>query len=464
MNTGYGLVTSVRGQVVEVEFFGEVKPKLNNVLVLEKDPLVKLVVFRSVDATAFYCISLSPMPVFSRGMRVLDTGGTLTIPVGDKTLGRIMDIFGNSKDGRGELVCDAREPIYKDTLPYSVVSAEQEILETGIKAVDLFSPLIKGGRAGFFGGAGVGKTILLTEILHNVLNADKGQNVSVFAGVGERTREGHELYCELERTQVLPYVSLVFGSMGDSAPIRFLTGLCATTVAEHFRDVQKKDVLFFMDNMFRFAQAGNELSMLTNAIPSEDGYQPTLFSELSSIHERLSSGSEASITAMEAVYIPADDILDQGVQAILDNLDSIVVLSRDVYREGRLPAIDILASGSSALNLKMVHVTHYVTSLEAKSLLEKASSLDRIVSLVGEAELSEEDRIDYQRAKKIRNYMTQSFFVTENQTDRRGQYVKLESTVADVRAILDGKYDGVPESKFMFIGSLEEIKDAKATK
>jgi F-type H+-transporting ATPase subunit beta len=326
----------------------------------------------------------------------------------------------------------------------------------------MFAPIIRGGKTGLFGGSGVGKTVLLTEILHNIINKDPENTVSVFAGVGERTREGHELFLELEQRKVLPYVSLVFGAMGESPSMRFLTGHSATTIAEHFRDEMQKNVLVFVDNMFRFAQAGNELSLMMNTIPSEDGYQATLSSEMADVHERLVSTKAADITTIEAVYVPADDLLDQGVQAIFDYLQSSVVLSREIYQEGRLPAVDLLASGSSALNPEITFKEHYETAIRAQSMLKENEALERIVALVGEAELSEEDKIKYKRAIKLKNYMTQSFFVTQEQTGRPGVYVALEQNVQDVNSILDGKFDDVNEEKFMNIGSAVDVRSSTA--
>ncbi|EKD99648.1 MAG: hypothetical protein ACD_22C00216G0001, partial [uncultured bacterium] len=334
----------------------------------------------------------------------------------------------------------------------------QPLVETGIKVIDLFTPLVKGGKTGLFGGSGVGKTLLLTEILHNIVNKDKEHNVSVFCGIGERTREGHELYRELKKTGVLDHVLLTLSSMGDSSSIRFLTAFSAVTQAEYFRDEMSKDVLFFIDNIFRFAQAGNELSLLMNSIPSEDGYQPSLSSEMAAIHERLVSNKDRSITTIEAIYMPADDLLDQGVQAVYDYLDSAIVLSRDIYREGRFPAVDILNSTSSSLNLQKVDPVHYYVATKAQSLLSKAMSLERIVSLVGESELTDEDRNVYKRALKIKNFMTQNFFVSSEQTGRAGVYVKLQDTVAGVRRILDGEMDNIPENKFMFISTISDAE------
>lgn len=452
-----GKVRSVRSYVVEVEFPANVQsPGVHDILALKDNPSVKMQVYGSSDANGFYCIALSSTEKIHRGAEVINTNEPLMIPVGDEILGRVMNVFGEPVDGDGPINAATTRSIYKRSLEISEVSGKKEILETGIKVVDFFAPMVKGGKVGLFGGAGVGKTILLTEILHNILTLDKEKNVSVFAGVGERTREGQELHEELKRTGTLPLVSMLFGTMGASPAERFLTALAAVSAAEHFRDKLSKNVLFFIDNMYRFAQAGNELSMLMNMIPSEDGYQATLASEMAAVHERLVSSQTASVTTVEAIYIPADDILDQGVQAIYSYLDSAIVLSRDVYQQGLLPAVDILASGSAALNPETVSMEHYTSSIEAKSLLKKAESLDRIVSLVGESELGEGDRTLYRRAKKLRNYMTQSFFVAEEHTNRKGKFVSLAKTVEDVRAIMRGDYDAVSEDHLLFIGEAKE--------
>jgi len=300
----------------------------------------------------------------------------------------------------------------------------------------------------------------LTEIIHNVIVLKKdeaGKNVSVFAGVGERTREGHELHQTLSDQKVLPSVSLVFGPMGENPAIRFLTAFTATTIAEYFRDVLKKDVLFFIDNVFRFAQAGNELAVLMNTIPSEDGYQATLASEMASFHERLVSVKGNSISTVEAIYVPNDDILDQGVQSIFPFLDSTVILSRTAYQGGFLPAIDLLSSTSANLNPELVGELHNEVAPRAQNLLKEVVEFERIVSLVGETELSPEDRLKYKRSSKLKNYMTQSFYVAQNQTGRAGVYVPRLTTVSDVNDIIGGKYDEVSEEKFMFIGSAKDL-------
>jgi len=309
---------------------------------------------------------------------------------------------------------------------------------------------------GLFGGAGVGKTMLLTEILHNVVTLKKGENLSVFAGVGERTREGQELVAELKDKGVLEYVSLIFGEMGENAAIRYLTALAGVAMSEYFRDAGK-NVLFFIDNVFRFAQAGNELSTLMNTIPSEDGYQANLTSQMAGFHERLVSTDKAVISAIEAIYVPSDDLLDHGVQSIFPYLDSVVTLSRSVYQQGHLPAVDILASSSTALDASIVGTVHYQTAIASQALLKKAESLERMVALVGESELSPESQLTYRRAKKIRNYMTQSFYVAENQSGRPGKFVPIKTTVQDMADILAGKYDHIPEDKFLYVGAISEI-------
>ncbi len=450
-----GRIVAVYGQILEVRFQTE-KPALHDVLVLATDPSIKMEVHSSSGPSLYFCILLSSSRAISRNEGVMNTHQPLQIPVGDAVLGRVIDIFGNVQDGLGELTNVKTLPIYHEPPHYSNIPTKATILETGIKALDLFCPIIKGGKIGLFGGAGVGKTLLLTEIIHNLVRVE-GESVSVFAGIGERVREGQELVEALGISKVLPNISIIFGTMGDNPGVRFLTSYAAVSVAEYFRDSSQKDVLFFMDNAFRFAQAGNELSLLMNTIPSEDGYQATLDSEMASLHERLVSTTEHDLTTLETVYIPNDDLLDQGVQSVFPYLDSFLVLSRTVYQEGRLPAIDLLASNSAALNPQVAGKEHAVVSLQAASLLKKGISLERIVSLVGESELSTEDHMTFTRAKKLRNFMTQSFFVAENQTGRKGSYVGLKDTIADVLAIISGKYDNVSEEKFMYIGSLKEL-------
>lgn len=453
----FGKIIGVQGQIIEVEFKSR-QPSVHDILVLEDDSNIKMQVALPSGPSSFFCLSLSTTDKLYRGQKVLNTRKPILIPTGIGVLGRALNIFGEPIDGLGAIKKEGELPIYAQGLDYSEIVKHNEILETGIKAIDFLSPMIRGGKIGLFGGAGVGKTVLLTEIIHNVVVLHKGKGVSVFAGVGERIREGHELYETLAEKKVLSSVSLVLGTMGENPAVRFLTGFTSVALAEYFRDSLKKDVLFFIDNVFRLAQAGNELSVLMNTIPSEDGYQATLTSEMASFHERLVSNIDNSITSIEAIYIPNDDILDQGVQAIFPYLDSSVVLSRSIYQEGLLPAIDLLSSSSANLNPETVGQLHYDVALKALNLLKQATALDRIVSLVGESELSPSDQLIYERAKKLRNFMTQNFFVTENQTGRKGAYVPRATTVNDVNDLLLGKYDEITDDKFSFIGSMQEIK------
>ena len=378
--------------------------------------------------------------------------------MGDCVLGRVIDVFGRAVDGGDPIEASEFAPIFAQAPAYDKVLAHEEVWETGIKVIDLFSPLLRSGKMGLFGGAGVGKTMLLTEIMHNVLTIKqegKKKNTSIFSGVGERTREGQELYEEIKQRGLLPFVTLVFGAMGENAAIRFLTGLAGVSLAEYFRD-KGQDVLFLIDNVFRLAQAGNELATLMNIIPSEDGYQATLSSEMAAFHERLVSTRSGVISSIEAIYVPSDDQMDHGVQSIFPYLDSMVTLSRLVYQEGRMPAVDILSSASAALNPAVVGQRHYETVVGAQIMLKKAESLERMVALVGESELSPENQLLYKRAKKLKNFMTQSFYVAEEQTGRKGVYVPLKDTVEGVAAIITGKYDQIPDTRFMFIGRAEE--------
>jgi len=453
-----GKVVSIKGQIVEVEFSGEA-PNVHDLFVLEEDHSVKLEVYSSSSATTLFCLCLTFVERLYRGAMVVNTGEPIRIPVGDAILGRVIDLFGDTKDGKGELpgITDKRN-IFARVTGFDEVVAPKAVLETGIKAIDFFSPILSGGKLGIFGGAGVGKTILLTEIMHNIAGVKESNTVSVFTGVGERVREGHELLLTLSESGVLPSVALIYGQMGQNPAVRFRTATAGVTIAEYFRDMLHKNVLFFIDNIFRYAQAGNELATLIGTIPSEGGYQATLSSEMANFHERLVSTSSASITSIEAVYLQSDDLTDYSIQAVFPFLDSSIVLSRTVYKEGRFPAIDLLSSSSSALNPKIVGEEHYKTVVEAQSILKKASSLERIVSLIGEAELSSEDQVVFNRANLIKAYMTQNLFSVESQTGEKGVLVPLKSTVSDMRTILDGKLDATPSEKLKFIANLEAEK------
>jgi len=318
-----------------------------------------------------------------------------------------------------------------------------------------------GRKIGLFGGAGVGKTVLLSEVLHNVINRNKEKFISIFAGIGERTRERQELYEELKRTGVVDNSTLLFGTMGSNPTVRFLTGYAAVSLARHFRDLESKNVLFLADNMFRFAQAGNELFLLMDQISSEDGYQAALVSQVADIHENLINSETNTVTTIEAIYVPADDIFDPAVQEVFGYLDSSILLSRDIYREGRYPAVDVLQSSSSLISPENVGNYHYNIVLRSKSLLRDAVSIERIVALVGISELSDSDRLTFERANKLKNYLTQYFFTAEKQTGRKGSYVPLQKSLEDIDSIISGKCDDISEEKFLFIGSLDEILEPK---
>lgn len=450
-----GKVISVIGNIVEVEFEGTA-PAIHDVLVLEHDHDIRMEVYTSSSALRYFCILLSLSNKIYHGATVINTGDSIRIPVGAEVLGRVIDLFGRVQDGKNPLPQIDTRPIFATNVNFNDVVISKTILETGIKAIDFFAPIVIGGKVGLFGGAGVGKTILLTEIIHNVILLHKENNVSVFTGVGERVREGQELYESLSDAGVLPSVALLFGEMGKNPTVRFRTAIAGVTIAEYFRDVLAKNILFFIDNIFRYAQAGYELSTLMNTIPSEGGYQATLTSEMASFHERLVSTRQGSITTFEAIYVPSDDITDYAVQSVFPYLDANVVLSRSIYQEGRFPAIDLLSSTSSALNIDIVGEEHYKNLILAQDLLKKAVALERIVSLIGENELSPNDQIFYKRAKILKNYMTQSFFVTQSQTDKKGTYVVLAETVKDIGQILEGMFDDFPPETFLFIGSIKD--------
>lgn len=457
--TRIGRITAIYGNVVEAQFEPEF-PNIHEVIRIKDKPESMMDVYVSIGEGKFYLSVLSGLEDIYIGCELDGDGQFIKTPTGEKLLGRTIDVFGNPIDGQGELKVEKRKPIYKRKVgKYKNIDTKRPVFQTGIKIIDLFCPLIKGGKLGLFGGAGVGKTVLLTEVLRNIVShkeEEETDSVSVFAGIGERTREGLELRESLDQSGSLDKTLLVFGEMGENAPVRFLSAFTAVTQAEYFRDSKKKNVLFFVDNIFRFAQSGMEMSTLMSQIPSEDAYQATLDTELAQFHERLYSNKKGTITTIETVFIPADDILDYSVQATIPYLDTTIVLSREIYQKGLLPAVDILASTSESLNTEVVGDDHYDVVFRAKSLLEKAKELERIVSLVGESELSNEDRLTFQRAKKIRNFMTQNLSSAGFLTKSKGDYVPLDKTISGVRAILDGKFDDRPVESFLNIADLKE--------
>ncbi len=473
-NKQHGKVISIKGSIVEVEF-PDNYPSPHDLILAEEDSEIKMEVISSAGNGIFYCFLLSSSSKLKRGTTVVNTEQPILIPVGDQVLGRVIDIFGRVLDAKEPLNGGPRKNILSQELEFNEIITPNQVLETGIKGIDFFSPIIRGGKIGLVGGAGVGKTILLTEITNNVVILSSQKNtsaqrlakglqkdvVSVFAGVGERVREGHELFETLSETKVLEKVALIFGQMGENPAVRLRTALAGASLAEYFRDEESKDVLFFIDNVFRFVQAGYELSTLMNSIPGEGGYQATLTSEMANFHERLVSTKKGCITSIEAVYVPSDDLTDYGVQSVFPYLDSTVVLSRSVYQEGRFPAIDYLSSTSSALNPEIVGELHYQAVIEAQALFKKALALERIVSLIGENELSTEDHTIYRRAKLLESYFTQNFFSVQVQTGKQPAYVPMTETVSDARAIIDGKYDEFKPDKLRYIGSLKEVYAGK---
>ncbi len=457
MEDAIGRIKAIKGNIVEVKFEDE-RPQIHDLLALKEDPGVIMEVYTSSNEMSFYCLILTEPEKLYRGAEVINTHKTIEIPAGPEVLGRVMNLFGEPVDGKGPLKTQYKKSIYNRSINFDKLILPRKIVETGIKAIDFFSPILGGGKIGIFGGAGVGKTILLTEIIHNIVNKNPSESVSIFSGVGERVREGQELFEALQESKVIDYVSLFYGHMGDNAIIRFKVALAGISLAEYFRDSMKKNVLFFIDNVYRYAQAGYELSMLMNTIPSEGGYQATLSSEMANIHERLFSTAENSISSFETVYVPSDDLLDNAVQAVFTYLDANITLSRLVYQEGLYPAIDILTSNSSALRPDIVGELHQKTAVKAQQFLKKAAGLERIVSLIGESELNETDRLIYNRSRLLRNYMSQSFFVVEPQTGKPGVYVPVTKTVTDVAGILDGKYDSLDPYQIRGIGSLQDMK------
>lgn len=450
----HGRITSVRQDIVEVEYWGDgISP--HEVLELKDNSSIKLEVHSALSANKLVCISLTDPDRLSRGDKVIRTGEVLKIPVGENLLGRVINVFGEPIDGLGPIRTEQENSIFQEPPSYQESKTEPKLFETGIKAIDFFTPLQKGTKLGLFGGSGVGKTVLLTELMHNVAFSKRG--ISVFAGVGERIREGHELWETLKETNVLPSTALIFGQMNKSASVRLRTAFAAATMAEDFRDHHPSEVMFFMDNAYRFVQAGNELSVLLSTLPSEDGYQATLTSQVADLQERLVSTTRDNITSIQAVYVPADDFTDTGVQALMPYFDSRIILSRDVYQQGRNPAIDFLESTSSNINASLLGEEHFETLNRAKNLLQRHKNLQRLVSIVGEAELSAKDREAYHRANKLLNFMTQNFFVVSEQTGKEGDFVNREETVRGVKEIIDGSLDQLPDRELLYISSLKDL-------
>src|SRR3989338_3945317 len=450
-----GKISAVRGQIVEVFCDLGDLPSLQEILTIEENEEVKLEVFSYRSGNIILCLNLTAKNWLYRGMIIVQTGKSLTIPVGRSVLGRVMNLFGEPQDGGEPFTNFKRLPIYAASPTYNIIKPMAEIVETGIKQIDFFTPFIKGGKIGFIGGAGVGKTVLMTELLRNI--TFRIQGVAIFAGIGERIREGHELMKALEASKVIDRVALIFGQMNEHAIIRFRVAWAAATLAEYFRDKKNKDVLFFADNVYRFIQAGAEVSSVLGAIPSELGYQATLETEISNFENRLVSTTSGSITSVQTVYVPSDELTDVGVGAIISHLDAVVILSRARASRGYYPPIDALMSTSSTLSPSIVGQDHYDIATSPLELLNTHKVLSRTVAIVGEAELSPYDRQVYQRAKRLINYLTQPFFTTESQTGKKGVFVPREKTVLDVKMILEGKLDNVMAEQLMNIGSIQDV-------
>ncbi|KKR16474.1 MAG: ATP synthase subunit beta [Candidatus Daviesbacteria bacterium GW2011_GWC2_40_12] len=457
MQQAKGIITSIQGQIATIEIEGEIFPQLSEILVASHDNSVILEVFSQSTDTTFVQILSNPDKLY-RGMPVSSTGSDLKIPVGPAVLGRVIDLFGNTRDNGGPFKPDKKTSIYAKTPSLNIVKTNYQILETGIKAIDFLTPIQKGGKVGFIGGAGVGKTILLTELMHNVTFKQTGNVFSVFAGVGERIREGQELFQRLKQSGILPKTVILLGQMNENAAIRFRVALAAAAQAEYFRDEMKSDVLLFVDNMFRFVQAGAEVATLLGTIPSEQAYQATLQTEISTFEDRLIPTESGTITSFQNVYVPADEITDAGVTTVVSFLDTSIVLSRSIAQKGIYPPIDLFQSSSSTLSKAFLGEVHFKALTEFQKILENYNKLSHIVAIVGEEELSAENRILYNRTKKIINYLTQPFFMTETQTGKKGISVPKETTVNDITMILSGKLDNIPADKFMYIGSLADAK------
>ena len=411
-------------------------------------------VSQHLDAQTARCIMLAGSEGLSRGMAVFSTGGCIEVPVGDRTLGRMFNVLGEPIDGGAPLADGPRRSIHREAPPFSEQSPAVQILETGIKIIDLLGPYPKGGKIGLFGGAGVGKTVLIQELIHNVATEHGGY--SVFTGVGERSREGNDLWREMKESGVIGKTALVFGQMNESPGVRMRVALSGLTMAEYFRDVQHKDVLLFIDNIFRFVQAGSEVSTLLGRMPSAVGYQPTLAGEMGALQERIASTKDGSVTSVQAVYVPADDLTDPAPATTFSHLDATTVLSRKIAEQGIYPAVDPLESSSRILSEEVVGAEHYRVARGVQEILEKYRELQDIIAILGMDELSEEDKRSVARARKIQKFLSQPFHVAEKFTGVPGRYVPLSETVRGFAAIIDGAADDLPEAAFFNVGTLEE--------
>lgn len=457
-NTAYrGVVTAVRGTVVDVNFANSIAP-LNGLLYTGEDEAVILEVIDHLDEKTARCIALTPTVGLGRGCYAQGTGQTIQVPVGERNLGRMFNVLGQTIDNKPELAPGTQKSIHQNPIPLSERVTHEEVFLTGIKAIDLLAPLERGGKAGLFGGAGVGKTVVITELINNMFGKHHG--VSIFCGIGERCREGEELYREMREAGVLNNTVMIFGQMNEAPGSRFRVGKSALTIAEYFRDDLGKDVLLLIDNIFRFVQAGMELSGLMGRLPSRLGYQPTMATELAEMEERIASSKNGAITSIQAVYVPADDLTDPAAVHIFSHLSTSIVLSRKLAAEGIYPAIDPLKSRSMMLSPNIVGKEHYETAREVTRTLATYEELKDIIAMLGIEELSKEDRKVVYRARKIERFLTQPFFTTRHFTGMEGKFVELKDTITGCRRILNDEFINIPESAFYMIGTIDERKDA----
>jgi F-type H+-transporting ATPase subunit beta len=454
MNTGK--VTQVIGPVVDVAFPKELPPIFQALEVkVQNDETLVLEVQQHLGSGSVRTVAMGSTDGLSRGLDVIDTGSTIKVPVGSATLGRMVDILGKPLDDKEPIETKTYYPMHRPAPDFADQSTRTEVFETGIKVIDLICPFVKGGKVGLFGGAGVGKTVVIQELIRNI--AEEHGGFSVFAGVGERSREGNDLYYEMKNSGVLAKTSLVFGQMNEPPGVRARVGLTGLTMAEYFRDEAKQDVLLFIDNIFRFTQAGSEVSALLGRIPSAVGYQPTLATDMGELQERITSTKNGSITSVQAVYVPADDLTDPAPATTFGHLDSTVVLNRALTELGIYPAVDPLDSTSTILDPQIIGAEHYNTAREVQRVLQRYKDLQDIIAILGMDELSQEDKLTVSRARKLQRFLSQPFFVAETFTGTPGKYVPLKETIRGFKEILEGKHDDKPEQAFYMKGSIDEV-------
>ena len=450
-----GTVVQIIGPVLDIRFQpGQMPRLLNAVTVEDGGKTLTAEVEQHIGEDTARCIAMSSTDGLRRGMRATDTGAPISVPVGDATLGRIFNLLGEPVDNKPPVRTAEQWPIHRAAPPFDQLEPGAQMLETGIKVIDLIAPYAKGGKIGLFGGAGVGKTVLIMELIANVAKQHGG--ISVFTGVGERTREGNDLYNEMLESGVIDKTALVYGQMNEPPGARMRVALSGLTMAEYFRDSKGQDVLLFIDNIFRFTQAGSEVSALLGRMPSAVGYQPTLANEMGALQERITSTKKGSITSVQAVYVPADDLTDPAPATTFAHLDATTVLSRQIASLGIYPAVDPLDSSSRILSPEVVGREHYDTARRVQEVLQRYSQLQDIIAILGMDELSDEDKLTVSRARKVQRFLSQPFTVAEQFTGMQGKYVPVKETIRGFREILDGKYDELPESAFLFIGTVEE--------